>query len=75
MTAQSGIGFEVGFLREMSHPDVELTVPSGVAAGDYDNDGLVDLVIVRGDLGPNLLYRNLGGFRFEEVAHEADCTR
>ena len=71
VTAGSGIGFEVGFVRKLSHPHVELNVPSGVAAGDYDNDGLVDLLIVRGDVGPNLLYRNLGGLRFEEVAHEA----
>ena len=71
VTPASGIGFDVGFTREFSHPDVTLNVPSGVAAGDYDNDGLVDLVIVRGDVGPNLLYRNLGGLEFEEVAEEA----
>ena len=71
VTPASGIGFDVGFKREFSHPDVTRNVPSGVAAGDYDNDGLIDLVIVRGDVGPNLLYRNLGGLEFEEVAEEA----
>lgn len=71
VTAQSGISFEAGFTRAFSHPDVALTVPSGVAAGDYDNDGLIDLVIVRGDVGPNLLYRNLGELRFVDVAREA----
>lgn len=71
VTPASGIGFEVGFTRDFSHPDVTLNVPSGAAAGDYDNDGLIDLVIVRGDVGPNLLYRNLGGLAFEEVAAEA----
>ena len=43
----------------------------GVAAGDFDNDGLVDLFVVRGDIGPNLLYRNLGDNSFEEVAAPA----
>ena len=71
VTSASGIAFEVGFVRPLADIDVALTVPSGVAAGDYDGDGLVDLVIVRGDTGPNLLYRNLGDLRFEEVADEA----
>ena len=43
----------------------------GVAAGDYDNDGWVDLFIVRGDIGPNLLYRNMGDNTFRDMAHEA----
>ena len=71
VTAASGIAFEVGFARPLADADLALTVPSGVAAGDYDGDGLVDLVIVRGDTGPNLLYRNLGGLRFEELAEDA----
>ncbi|MFN0149650.1 MAG: hypothetical protein ACKVU1_02935, partial [bacterium] len=29
----------------------------GVAAGDYDNDGLVDFYAVRGNIGSNVLYR------------------
>jgi hypothetical protein len=41
----------------------------GVACGDYDNDGLVDLYVTR--LGPNLLLRNLGGGRFEDVTAAA----
>lgn len=45
--------------------------PGGVAAGDYDGDGLIDLVVVRGDVGANLLYRNVGDLRFEEVARQA----
>ncbi len=43
----------------------------GVAAGDFDGDGDVDLFIVRGDIGPNLLYRNDGGNRFTDVAAQA----
>jgi enediyne biosynthesis protein E4 len=41
----------------------------GVAAGDYDNDGNVDLFIA--GVNRNLLYRNLGNGKFEEVAAKA----
>jgi hypothetical protein len=38
----------------------------GVVATDYDGDGNVDLYVAN-DSNPNLLYRNLGGRRFESV--------
>ena len=44
---------------------------AGVAAGDYDKDGWVDLYFTQGDIGKNLLYRNLGDGTFEEVAENA----
>jgi hypothetical protein len=37
----------------------------GACAGDYDNDGAVDLYIT--NYGPNVLYRNAGGGRFVDV--------
>jgi enediyne biosynthesis protein E4 len=37
----------------------------GACAGDYDNDGAVDLYIT--NYGPNALYRNTGHGRFTEV--------
>jgi hypothetical protein len=37
----------------------------GACAGDYDNDGAVDLYIT--NYGPNALYRNLGAGRFQAV--------
>jgi len=49
---------------------------SGVAWGDFDNDGLDDLFVVSGggpmdapasQLAPSALYRNLGNGRFEKV--------
>lgn len=43
----------------------------GVAVGDYDRDGLLDLYVVRGDSGPNLLFRNRGDGTFEETAQAA----
>ena len=41
----------------------------GVAAGDYDNDGWVDLYIT--NLGANVLYRNRGDGTFEDVTDKA----
>jgi tetratricopeptide (TPR) repeat protein len=49
---------------------------SGVAWGDFDNDGLDDLFVVSGggplnaptsELAPSILYRNLGNGKFERV--------
>ena len=37
---------------------------SGVCAGDYDNDGRLDLFVTY--YGQNTLYRNMGGGRFED---------
>ena len=42
----------------------------GVAAGDIDGDGLVDLYFTS-NLGRNRLYRNLGNFRFEDITDRA----
>ncbi len=57
------------------------TVASGIATFDYDGDGLVDVYFLNGRPlkgtkaeGPpprNHLYRNLGGFRFEDVTERA----
>ncbi len=41
----------------------------GVACGDFDNDGLVDVYITA--VGGNRLFRNLGGGRFEDVTARA----
>jgi enediyne biosynthesis protein E4 len=56
-------------------------MPGGVAAFDYDGDGLVDLFFANGAALPSLkkneskfnnrLYRNLGGMRFEDVTRQA----
>jgi hypothetical protein len=42
----------------------------GVAAGDIDGDGKVDLYFTS-NLGRNRLYRNLGSFRFEDITDRA----
>ena len=70
-TAASGIDYVNGFATAVSHVMIPRIAPSGVASGDYDQDGDIDLFIVRGDIGPNLLYRNTGNLVFEEVAAAA----
>ncbi len=42
---------------------------SGVCAGDYDNDGRLDLAITY--FGHNVLYRNIGGGRFDDQTEAA----
>jgi hypothetical protein len=42
---------------------------SSVCAGDYDNDGRLDLFLTY--YGRNVLYRGLGGARFEDVTQRA----
>lgn len=46
---------------------------TGVAAGDYDNDGRPDVFIVS-KTGPSRLFRNLGGWKFEDVTARAGLT-
>ena len=41
----------------------------GVAFHDFDRDGRIDIVVAN-DSYPQQLFRNLGGFKFEEVALE-----
>jgi hypothetical protein len=47
------------------HP--EMGQGTGIAAADYDGDGLVDVFAAQQAGSPNLLYRNLGNGGFEEI--------
>ncbi len=79
-TAASGIRF---VLRNSATPEKHQieTMPGGVAAFDYDNDGLVDIYFTngaaRGTLAKsdpsfwNRLYRNRGKGVFEDVTEKA----
>jgi hypothetical protein len=46
---------------------------SGVAVGDVDGDGLVDLYFCRLD-GGNILYKNLGNWQFKNITAEANVA-
>lgn len=45
----------------------------GVAAGDFDNDGLVDLFFT-GNQVSNRLYKNLGNWKFRDVTNQANVA-
>jgi hypothetical protein len=56
-TAYGGSGQELGSM--------------GVAAGDYDNDGLIDIVKTNFMDETSTLYKNLGGWFFADATYEA----
>lgn len=70
VTSQAGFNYSHGFILDGPRSEPQL-ISGGVAAGDYDNDGWVDLYIVRGTIGPNLLFRNNGNGTFAEVGQSA----
>lgn len=67
-TRAAGFDYSHGYRAVGSTLSERHKVAGGVAAGDIDNDGLVDLYVVRGDRGPNLLFKNLGDGTFRDIA-------
>ena len=62
VTFESGTGYSGGGVEQGS---------MGVAFGDYDNDGLLDLFVTNFDTEHNTLYRNLGPKGFLDVSLQA----
>ena len=69
ISSTTGIDYVNGYQRMTNLSEVQKFC-SGLAIGDFDNDGLLDLFIVRGDIGRHLLYKNLGDNRYKEVSLE-----
>ncbi|MBT3499747.1 MAG: hypothetical protein HN463_12850 [Gemmatimonadales bacterium] len=67
---RTGIDFENRLSTETARDHDHLLIGSGVTIGDYDGDGLPDVYFSRLE-GGNALYRNLGGWRFEDVTATA----
>ena len=66
----TGITFTNHLSKEAVAANQILLNGSGVAAGDVDGDGWCDLYFCRLE-GPNVLYRNLGNWRFEDITAAA----
>jgi len=66
--SETGIDFQHIWDIQPKHRDQlrNSFIASGVAIGDFDNDGLADMFLTRQKDGGRL-YRNLGGFHFEDV--------
>jgi len=70
VAATAGITFTNRLSDERSLTNQIFLNGSGVAAGDVDGDGLCDLYFCGLD-SPNALFRNIGDWRFRDVAAEA----
>ncbi|MEO6711384.1 MAG: VCBS repeat-containing protein, partial [Planctomycetota bacterium] len=73
VTAASGIKFSHHYLDSESGSHYQVNPydhGSGVAIADVDGDGKDDVYFCD-FLGPNALYRNLGGMRFEDITAKA----
>ena len=67
-TSTTGIDFVHNWNPNPRHKDQlnNSFIAAGVAVGDIDNDGLSDVFLSRQSDGGRL-YKNLGGFRFEDI--------
>ena len=70
---ETGIWFTNSLPESSSLTNTIAINGSGVAAGDVDGDGLCDLFFC-GLGGGSRLYRNLGGWHFEDITERAGIT-
>ncbi|MDG2125913.1 MAG: hypothetical protein P8J87_19595, partial [Verrucomicrobiales bacterium] len=68
LPGESGVDFVYRWNppEKYDHEMVNAVTGGGVCVGDYDGDGLADLFLTQPFLGCRL-YRNLGGWMFEDV--------
>ncbi len=70
---KTGITFNNQIVENDSINPIDLTNVyngAGIGAGDFNNDGLIDLYFA-GNMVSNKLYLNQGDFEFEDITHEA----
>lgn len=70
ISSQAGLNFS----HSMPNGDGILEMSGGVAAGDFDNDGWVDLYAVGGDGQSNLLLKNMADGTFSDTAEFAEVN-
>jgi enediyne biosynthesis protein E4 len=86
VTAESGVNFTYRNGDEAGHYAILESLGGGVALIDYDRDGLLDIFVTGGGYfdgpdkkeirgHPGRLYKNLGGWKFQDVTREAGVDR
>ncbi len=71
--SQTGIAFSNSLSDASAAANQIRMGGSGIALGDVDGDGRCDIYLCRLE-GDNVLYRNLGGWRFEDITARARVT-
>jgi hypothetical protein len=71
--SRTGIAFVNAVGDSLLMHNRQLAQGAGVCLADVDGDGRPDVFLARTP-GPNALYRNLGDWRFEEIAERAGVT-
>src|SRR5688572_26347497 len=72
--AETGVAFTNSLTEEAGAANRVLFNGSGVAVGDFDQDGRPDIYLCSLN-GRNTLYKNFGGWRFVDVTEQAGLKR